>query len=103
MLIYRLPEPRHDGQALLRLAPAEFLNRMAILIPPPRRHRHRYHGVFAPNAPLREQVAKRAGLPVIGEKAVSGFELFRTRYTRKKPVVLELTGFLDYFGRVYGG
>ncbi len=68
---WSLPGPRHDGQALLRLTPAEFLNRIAILIPPPRRHRHRYHGVFAPNAPLREQVTKRAGLPVTGEKAVS--------------------------------
>ncbi|MES9900669.1 MAG: transposase [Sedimenticola sp.] len=48
-LIYRLPKPRHDGQTLLRLTPEEFLNRIAILIPPPRRHRHCYHGVLAPN------------------------------------------------------
>ncbi|MES9858981.1 MAG: hypothetical protein ABW166_20625 [Sedimenticola sp.] len=41
------------------------------LIPPPRRHRHRYHGVLAPNAPLREQVTNRAGLPVTGESVVS--------------------------------
>ena len=34
----------------------ELLDRLALLIPPPRRHRHRYHGVFAPNAPLRAQV-----------------------------------------------
>jgi hypothetical protein len=26
------------------------------LIPPPRVHRHRYHGVLAPNARLRQQV-----------------------------------------------
>ncbi|MGH8671702.1 MAG: transposase [Burkholderiales bacterium] len=26
----------------------EFLERLATLIPPPRRHRHRYHGVLAP-------------------------------------------------------
>ncbi|MEJ1374968.1 MAG: hypothetical protein RPT94_08095 [Candidatus Sedimenticola sp. (ex Thyasira tokunagai)] len=32
-----------------------------------RRHRHRYHGVLAPNAPLREQATARAGLPVTGE------------------------------------
>ncbi|MES9855239.1 MAG: transposase [Sedimenticola sp.] len=36
MLIYQLPKPRHDGQTLLRLTPAEFLDRIAILIPPPR-------------------------------------------------------------------
>ncbi len=71
MLIYRLPKPRHDGQTMLRLTPTEFLDRIALLIPPPRRHRHRYHGVLAPNAPLRGQVTKRAGLPITVENAVS--------------------------------
>ncbi|MES9882537.1 MAG: transposase [Sedimenticola sp.] len=51
--------------------PMEFLDRIALLIPPPRRHRHRYHGVLAPNAPLREQVTNRAGLLVTGESVVS--------------------------------
>jgi len=26
---------------------------IAVLVPPPRQHRHRYYGVLAPNAPLR--------------------------------------------------
>ncbi len=69
MLIYRLPKPRHDGQTVLQLTPMEFLDRIAILIPLPRRHRHLYHGVLAPNAPLRKWVTERAGLPVTGEKA----------------------------------
>jgi len=30
------------------------------LLPPPRIHRHRYHGVFAPNAPLRPLITERA-------------------------------------------
>ncbi|WXG54263.1 MAG: transposase [Candidatus Sedimenticola sp. (ex Thyasira tokunagai)] len=72
MLIYHLRKPQHDGQTLLRLTPAEFLDRIATLIPPPRRHRHRYHGVLAPNAPLREQVTNRAGQPVTDESVVSG-------------------------------
>ena len=33
------------------------------LIPPPRRHRHRYYGVLAPNAPLRAQVTALVGVP----------------------------------------
>jgi hypothetical protein len=45
-----------DGRAILHLTPLELLDRLALLIPPPRRHRHRYHGVFAPNAPLRAQL-----------------------------------------------
>jgi len=69
-LIYRLSKPQHDGQTVLRLTPMEFLDRMAVLIPSPRCHRHRYHGVLAPNAPLRQAVSERAGLPVQSEKAV---------------------------------
>jgi Putative transposase. len=63
-LIYQLPKPRPDGQTALSLTPIEFLERLAALIPPPRRHRHRYHGVLAPTAPLRAHVTARAGLPM---------------------------------------
>ena len=63
-LIYQLPKPSHDGQTQLRLTPTEFLDRIAALIPQPRKHRHRYHGVLAPNAPLRKKVTARAGQPV---------------------------------------
>ena len=38
----------------------EFLDRLADLVPPPRKHRHRYHGVFAPNHKLRKAVTAMA-------------------------------------------
>lgn len=38
------------------LSPLDFLAALARLIPPPRVHRHRYHGVLAPNARLRARV-----------------------------------------------
>jgi hypothetical protein len=63
-LLYELPKPRPDGQIMLRLAPLDLLDRLAVLIPPPRSHRHRYCGVLAPNARLRSAVTARAGLPV---------------------------------------
>ena len=65
-LIYQFPKPQPDGQTTLALTPLELLDRLAVLIPPPRRHRHRYHGVLAPNAPLRAAVTARAGLPMEG-------------------------------------
>jgi hypothetical protein len=40
--------------------PFDFLDRLADLVPPPRKHRHRYHGVFAPNHKLRSAVAALA-------------------------------------------
>ncbi|TVR59848.1 MAG: hypothetical protein EA422_14570 [Gemmatimonadales bacterium] len=55
-LVYRLPEPDLRGRQALRLTPFELLDRLARLVPPPRIHRHRYHGVLAPNASLRSTV-----------------------------------------------
>ncbi len=55
-----LPKPLPDGRTALYLTPLELLDRLAALIPPPRIHRHRYHGVLAPNAPGRKQVTARA-------------------------------------------
>ncbi len=51
---------------MLRLSPLELLERLAPLIPPPRIHRHRYHGVLAPNAGLRASVVA-IGRPVVPE------------------------------------
>jgi hypothetical protein len=59
-LIYRLPKPRQDGSTELMLTPLDLIDRLVALIPPPRAHRHRYHGVLAPNAPLRPAVTALA-------------------------------------------
>ena len=63
-LVYHLPKPRPDGQTALSLTPLEFLDHLAALIPPPRKHRHRYHGALAPHSPLRPAVTVYAGLPM---------------------------------------
>ena len=57
-LIYRLPRPAHDGRTHVRLSPLELLDRLARLVPPPRVHRHRYHGVFAANARWRREATR---------------------------------------------
>jgi hypothetical protein len=59
-ILYILPSPDPAGRTALRLSALEFLDRLAKVLPPPRIHRHRYHGVFAPNAPLRPLVTARA-------------------------------------------
>jgi hypothetical protein len=55
-VIYLPARPTRDGRTVLALSPLEFLAALSRLIPPPRVHRHRYHGVLAPNARMREQV-----------------------------------------------
>jgi hypothetical protein len=44
----------------MALPPECQLDRLADLVPPPRKHRHRYHGVFAPNHKLRRAVTALA-------------------------------------------
>ena len=51
---------RPDASGVVELSPFEFLDRLADLVPRPRKHRHRYHGVFAPNHKLRSAVTALA-------------------------------------------
>jgi hypothetical protein len=51
---------RPGANGVVELSPFEFLDRLADLVPPPRKHRHRYHGVFAPNHKLRPAVTSLA-------------------------------------------
>jgi hypothetical protein len=55
-LIYRFPKPDIHGRTELVLTPLELLDALSKFVPPPRVHRHRYHGVLAPNARLRPHV-----------------------------------------------
>jgi hypothetical protein len=51
---------RPGANGVVELTPFEFNDRLADLVPPPRKHRHRYHGVFAPNHKLRRTVTALA-------------------------------------------
>ncbi len=51
---------RPGANGVVELTPFEFLDRLAALVPPPRKHRHRYHGVFAPNHKSRRAVTALA-------------------------------------------
>ncbi len=63
-LAYESIKPGPGGSVSLLLTPLELIERLAALIPPPRRHRHRYYGVLAPNAPLRAAVTALAAAKV---------------------------------------
>ena len=55
-VVYRFKRALPDGTDHLALAPIDFLAKLAALVPPPRIHLVRYHGVFAPNAKDRPHV-----------------------------------------------
>ena len=51
-----LKTPYRDGTTHIVMAPLEFLQRLAALVPRPRLHLIRFHGVLAPNSSLRPQI-----------------------------------------------
>jgi hypothetical protein len=59
-VILQLKTPWRDGTSHLKLSPLEFLQRLAALVPRPRLHLTRFHGVLAPNAKLRREVVPQA-------------------------------------------
>ena len=62
-----MKRPR-GGSLFLVLTPDELLARLATLVPPPRVHGVRYHGVFAPNAKVRARVVPRPLEPPLASR-----------------------------------
>ena len=50
---YTLKTPYRDGTTHVILKPEDFIARLAVVVPKPRTHMTRYHGVFAPAIPYR--------------------------------------------------
>ena len=56
---YALKTPYRDGTTHVIFEPEDFIARLVALVPKPRAHLTRYHGVFAPASPDRAQVVPR--------------------------------------------
>ncbi len=59
-----LKAPWPDGTTHRVMSPLPFMQRLAALVPRPRLHLIRYHGVLAPNARWRSQVVPQGARPV---------------------------------------
>ena len=55
-ICYALKTPYRDGTPHVVFEPLDFMARLVALIPSPQVNLTRYHGVFAPNHPLRAKV-----------------------------------------------
>lgn len=60
-LLYRLKQRWRDGTTHIVLEPLELLEKLAALVPPPRFHLVRYHGILGPCASARDRVVPALG------------------------------------------
>ena len=58
-VIYKLKTPYQNGTTHIVLSPLDFLSRLSSLIPRPRVHLTRFHGVFAPHFKYRSLVTPK--------------------------------------------
>lgn len=64
---YALKTPYRDGDTHVIFEPEDFIVRLAALVPRPRAHLTRYHGVFAPASPDRARIVPRTGATTANE------------------------------------
>ncbi|MCA1852327.1 MAG: transposase, partial [Beggiatoa sp.] len=60
-VVLQLKSPYHDGTTHIVMSPLELMQRLAALVPRPRLHLIRFHGVLAPHAKLRPEIIPSSG------------------------------------------
>ena len=71
-VVLQLKSPYRDGTTNIVMAPLEFMQRLAALVPRPELNLIRFHGVLAPNAKLRSVIVP--GGPVNGSQTADELE-----------------------------
>jgi len=69
-IAYEFRREWEDGSSCIVLTPMELMEKLSALIPPPRYHLVRYHGVLAPRSKRRKEVLRKAeAAPGCGHQA----------------------------------
>ncbi len=58
-ILYELKKPYKDGTTHVKFSQLEFMEKIMCLIPPPRHHLIRFHGVLAPNNSWRSSIVPK--------------------------------------------
>ena len=78
-MVLKLKTPWRDGTTHHVMSPIEFMQRLAALVPRPRLHLIRFHGVLAPNAKLRAKVVPKPQEADVAQSSVDLGEVQRLR------------------------
>jgi hypothetical protein len=62
-IIYKLKKPWDDGTTAVKFTPMELMEKLAALVPRPRVHLTRFHGVLAPHFKHRKQIVPKKPEP----------------------------------------
>jgi hypothetical protein len=92
-VILRLKSEWSDGTFAMEFTPHEFIEKLIAIIPQPRIHGVRFHGILAPSAEDRKKV-----VPVILTEPVQG-ELFECNKKKPKP---QKTSWAELLKRTFG-
>jgi hypothetical protein len=71
-MVLTLKTPYRDGTTHIVMSPLEFMQRLAALVPRPRLHLIRFHGVLAPNAKHRAEIIPSAPVNTTDNSADHG-------------------------------
>ena len=71
-MVLTLKTPYRDGTTHIVMSPLEFMQRLAALVPRPRFHLIRFHGVLAPNAKHRAEIIPSAPVNTTDNSADHG-------------------------------
>lgn len=63
-IVYKLKRDYSDGTSHLIFTPLEFMEKLAALVPKPRVHLTRFHGILAPHAKIRSLIVPKKEEPV---------------------------------------
>jgi hypothetical protein len=74
-LRYTFKKPWKDGTVALLLEPLDLIARVCALVPPPRLHMVRYHGVLSSHAKVRSEVVPKPEVASLATRVVQ-LELF---------------------------
>ena len=81
-VVLQLKSTYKDGTTYIVMEPLEFMEKLAALVPRPRLHLIRFHGVLAPNAKLRSQI-----VPAPAPRATESPSRTLTRRERRRASV----------------